>query len=97
MRGSRRRHQRRRQSWRMPRRGIAGERFDSVMTLPPEMWSGYMAVATNKLQRQLTSKTLTWRDLGRDRLETMLRFGYVLRCLDEALDAEPVLRESAVV
>ena len=56
------------------------------MTLPQEVWSSYVATAANKLQRQL-QKEITWRELGRDRIERMLRYGYVLRCLDEAIDA----------
>ena len=75
-----------------PVRTIASERFDSVMTLPPEIWTSYVATATQKLQRQLKTKTLTWRELQRDRIEKMLRYGYVLRCLDEAIGAEPVVR-----
>ncbi len=77
-----------------PIRTIASERFDSVMTLPPAVWSAHLATATMKLQRRFTSdKTLHWRELGRDRVEKMLRYGYVLRCLDEALDGEPALRQ----
>lgn len=77
-----------------PVHSIATERFDSVMNLPPEVWNGYVLTATMKLQVQLQSNTLTWRNLGRERIERMLRYGYVLRCLDEALGAEPELRAS---
>jgi hypothetical protein len=77
-----------------PVRNIATERFDSVMTLPPEVWTSYVATATMKLQGQLVSKTLSWQALGRERIEQMLRYGYVLRCLDEAIGAEPDLRTS---
>jgi hypothetical protein len=77
-----------------PVRSIADGRFDSVMTLPPEVWKGLVLTATMRLQAQLATKTLTWRQLGRDRMEPMLRYGYVLRCLDEALGAEPELRET---
>lgn len=77
-----------------PVRRIANDRFESVMNLPTEVWTGYVAMAANKLQRQLTSKTLTWRQFSRPRIETMLRYGYVLRCLDEALGAEPALHTS---
>ncbi len=78
-----------------PIRTIASERFDSVMTLPPEVWAAYLATTTMKLQRQFTSKnkTLRWHELGRDRVEKMLRYGYVLRCLDEAVGAEPAIRK----
>ena len=77
-----------------PIRTIASDKFDSVMTLPPEVWTAYVATTTMKLQRQFTSndETLNWRELGRDRVEKMLRYGYVLRCLDEALGAEPKVR-----
>lgn len=78
-----------------PARAIATERFDSVMTLPPEVWNGYVVTATMKLQSQLGTQTLTWRELGRERIEQMLRYGYVLRCLDEALGTEPELRETS--
>jgi hypothetical protein len=77
-----------------PTRTVATERFGSAMTLPPEVWNGYVVTATMKLQAQLGTRTLTWRELGRDRIEQMLRYGYVLRCLDEALGAEPELRET---
>ena len=74
-------------------RAIATDRWDSVMSLPREVWTGYEATAAMKLQRQLTTQTLTWRELTRERIETMLRYGYVLCCLDEAIDAEPVVRD----
>jgi hypothetical protein len=77
-----------------PVRRVASQGFDSAMALPQEVWTAYVATATMKLQRQLASSSLSWRDLGRERIETMLRYGYVLRCLDEALDAEPALRAS---
>ena len=78
-----------------PVHNIASDQFPSVMSLPPEVWTGYVVTATSKLQRQLTSDAISWRDLGRERIETMLRYGYVLRCLDEALDAEPALRDAS--
>ncbi len=76
-----------------PVRSIALDRFDSVMTLPSDVWTGYVKTAAMKLQGQLGTKTLTWKDLLTSRIEQMLRYGYVLRCLDEALDAEPELRD----
>jgi hypothetical protein len=76
-----------------PVRSIASDRFESVMTLPPEVWTAYVKTAAMKLQGQLGTKTVTWRDLLTSRIEQMLRYGYVLRCLDEALDAEPELKE----
>lgn len=75
-------------------RTIASEQFESVMTLPPEVWTGYVATATMKLQGRHASNTLPWRQLGRERIATLLRYGYVLRCVDEALDAEPELQST---
>lgn len=69
--------------------GVAVDDFESVMTLPAEIWSGYVALATMRLQSDLTSSTVTWQDVGRERIERLLRYGYVLRCLDEGLDEEP--------
>jgi hypothetical protein len=74
---------------------IASEEFESVMTLPPEVWTGYLATATMKLQGRYASNTLPWRTLGRERIATLIRYGYVLRCIDEALDAEPELNPAA--
>ena len=74
-------------------RSIASERFDSVMTLPSDVWNGYVMTAAMRLQDQLTTKTLSWQDFGRARIEEMLRAGYVLRCLDEALGAEPEFKD----
>ena len=46
------------------------------------------------IRPQLASgKELSWQVLTRSRIERMLRYGYVMRCLDEALGAEPELRD----
>jgi hypothetical protein len=74
---------------------IASGEFESVMTLPPEVWNAYVITATMKLQSRLATRTLTWHQLGRERIETLLRYGYVLRCLDEALGREPVPQDIA--
>jgi hypothetical protein len=78
-----------------PVRALASDRFESVMTLPPEVWKSYVATAAMELQGQLASgKELSWQVLTRSRIERMLRYGYVLRCLDEAIGAEPETRQS---
>lgn len=78
-----------------PVHAIATERFDSVMKLPAEVWTSYVATAAMKLQGQLASgKELSWHLLTRSRIERMLRYGYVMRCLDEALGAEPEARQA---
>jgi hypothetical protein len=77
-----------------PVRAIATGRFESVMTLPAEVWTSYVATAAMKLQGQLASgKELSWQVFTRSRIEQMLRYGYVMRCLDEAIGAEPELRQ----
>jgi hypothetical protein len=77
-----------------PVRAIATERFESVMTLPAEVWTSYVATAAMKLQGQLASgQALSWQVLTRSRIERMLRYGYVMRCLDELLGTEPELRD----
>jgi hypothetical protein len=77
-----------------PVRLVATERFESVMALPPEVWTSYVATAAMKLQGQLASgKELSWQVLTRSRIELMLRYGYVMRCVDEILGAEPELRD----
>jgi hypothetical protein len=53
-----------------------------------------VATAAMKLQGQLAAgKELSWQVLTRSRIERMLRYGYVMRCLDEAVKAEPQLRQ----
>jgi hypothetical protein len=78
-----------------PVRRLAVTDFASVMSLPPEVWSAYVAKAANKLQGELTSGPVTWRVLDRDRIERMLRYGYVLGSLDEATGGSPVPAEDA--
>jgi hypothetical protein len=78
-----------------PVRAIATDQFESVMTLPSEVWTSYVATAAMKLQGQLASgKELSWQVLTRSRIERMLRYGYLMRCLDEAIGAEPELRQA---
>ena len=74
-------------------RTIAQDRWQSVMSLPPEVWNCFVVTALMKFQRQLATDTLPWHELPRERVETMLRYGYVLCCLDEAIGAEPVVRD----
>jgi hypothetical protein len=72
---------------------IARDSFSSVMTLPPEVWNGYVATATMRRQKWLSAHKAPWSVLGRDRVELLLRWGYTLRCLDEVFVAEPVVQE----
>jgi hypothetical protein len=72
---------------------LAGEDFQSVMTLPRELWAAYVSLAVMHLQERLVSSTLTWYELSAERIEAMLRHGYVLRCLDESLERERAVRK----
>jgi hypothetical protein len=74
---------------------LAFTEFGRVMTLPPDVWAGYVSMATLQLQANVASSTLPWKQFEKERIEGMLRYGYVLRCLDEVLGAEPVLREDS--
>jgi hypothetical protein len=71
---------------------LAFAEFGRVMTLPPDLWAGYVSMATLQLRANLASSTLPWKQFEKERIDGMLRCGYVLRCLDEVLGAEPVLR-----
>jgi hypothetical protein len=74
---------------------LAFTEFGRVMTLTPDLWAGYVSMATLQLQANLASSRLSWKHFDKERIEGMLRYGYVLRCLDEVLGAEPVLREDS--
>lgn len=76
-----------------PLESLATDDFESVMTLPHEVWAAYVSLAAMHLQERLESSTLTWSELTADRIEAMLRRGYVLRCLDESLDRRPALKK----
>jgi len=76
-------------------RTIASEQFDSIMSLPPAVWRGYVVTATMNLQTRVCSATFPWQQLGPEQVETLLRWGYVLRCVDEVRATEPVLQETA--
>jgi hypothetical protein len=76
-----------------PVESVACEDFESLMTLPHRLWSAYASLAAMHLQERLVSSTLTWYELSAERIEAMLRQGYVVRCLDESLDRKPALRQ----
>lgn len=70
-------------------RRIATSDFESVMTLPEEVWTAYVVTATREFQRTLASGTVTWSQLSREAIDELLRCGYVLRCVEEALELPP--------
>jgi hypothetical protein len=66
-------------------RRIATSEFDSVMTLPEEVWRAYVVTATREFQRRLGS-SVSWSELNGETIDELLRCGYVLRCVEEALE-----------
>jgi hypothetical protein len=67
-------------------RRIATRDFESVMTLPEEVWTAYVVTATREFQRTLASSSVSWSELSRETIDELLRCGYVLRCAEEALE-----------
>ena len=63
--------------------------FGSVMNLSPDLWAGYISLATMQLQANFKSRAVPSRYLDSETVDGMVRYGYVLRCVDEALGAEP--------
>jgi hypothetical protein len=61
-------------------------RFTEVVSVAPSIWNAVVEVATDGLQSELTASGVLRRprDLSRDVVESFLRFGFVLRCADEA-------------
>jgi hypothetical protein len=74
---------------------LAFSDFASVMALPAELWAGYVSLATMQLQRNLRRHTRDWRSYDLERVDGLMRYGYVLRCIDEAYGGEPELLEGA--
>ena len=66
-------------------RRIAASDFGAVMTLPEDVWTAYVVTATGEFQRTLTSRSVSWSELSRETIDELLRCGYVLRCVEEAL------------
>jgi hypothetical protein len=64
------------------------DRFAEVVSVEPPMWNAVVEVATERLQAELTASGVIRRrrDLNRELCETFLRFGFVLRCADEAFE-----------
>lgn len=62
------------------------ELFVKVVSVEPQFWTACVEVSVAELHDDLIrcSVIRRARDLGADVIESFLRFGYVLRCLDEA-------------
>lgn len=60
--------------------------FRAVVSVEPQLWNACVEVSVAKLQDELLRRRVIRRarDLNAEVIEGFLRFGYVLRCLDEA-------------
>ena len=67
-------------------------RFAAIISVEPTFWNACVAIASYQLQKNLEHSSMIRRarDLDADTVESFLRYGFVLRSLDEALglDAE---------
>lgn len=67
--------------------------FDSAMSLPMDVWAAYVVLATRELQKTLGGPGLEWRQLSRERVDELLRCGYLLHCLEETLVRQPASQD----
>jgi hypothetical protein len=60
--------------------------FREVVSVEPAIWNACVEVSVDKLQAELTQRGMIRRarDLKPEVSESFLRYGFVLRCLDEA-------------
>jgi hypothetical protein len=74
-------------------------RFTEVASVEPALWNACIEVAVLHMQDQLTASRIIRRrrDIGRDVVEIFLRFGFVLRCLDEAFGINTDATDGRVV
>jgi hypothetical protein len=70
---------------------VAFDRFGEVGSVAPDFWSACMSLACYQLQKNIQQQGLGFRGkrLDPEISESSHRFGFVLRCLDEALEIEP--------
>ena len=76
---------------------IADSRFKEVASVDVPVWNACVALATYQLQKnaQETGLVRSGRSLTEITVESVLRFGFVARCLDEALGIETELDNSS--
>ena len=60
--------------------------FTEVVSVEPAIWNACVEVSVDRLQAELTQRGVIRRarDLKPEVIESFLRYGFVLRCLDEA-------------
>jgi hypothetical protein len=62
------------------------DRFTAVVSVEPALWSACVEIAIHELRSDLQQRGVIRRkrDLGPEAIESFLRYGFVLRCIDEA-------------
>jgi hypothetical protein len=60
--------------------------FTEVVSVEPQLWNACVEVSVAELKDDLMRRGVIRRprDLNAEIIESFMRFGYVLRCLDEA-------------
>ena len=70
--------------------GTEQEKFEAIPGCPPAVWSGLASLAATSLHANMESQRKgSIRALPAEHIEGLMRLGYVLRCVDEALDESP--------
>jgi hypothetical protein len=66
--------------------GEQAARFTDVASVEPALWNACVEVPVLHMQDQLTESGIIRRrrEIDRDEVESFLRYGFVLRCVDEA-------------
>jgi hypothetical protein len=61
-------------------------RFTGVGSVEPALWNACVEAAVLHMQDQVTESAIIRRrrDIGRDVVESLLRYGVVLRCVNDA-------------
>jgi hypothetical protein len=66
------------------------ERFVTVLGISPMHWAALASIAASRLHANMKSQHIgRVQDLPPEDIEGLMRLGFVLRCLDEAIGAEP--------
>ncbi len=70
--------------------GTDQEKFEAIPGCPPSVWPGLTSLAATSLHANMESQRKgSIRALPAEHIGGLMRLGYVLRCVDEALDESP--------
>jgi hypothetical protein len=69
---------------------VAEETFYSTARCAPAVWGGLTSLGAMQLHKNMLRQRVgTLRDLDAGGIAVLMRLGYILRCLDEAIGEEP--------